>query len=127
MAGVKKTVFTAGCFNRLHKAHLRLLGAARAMGDRLVVVLSHDAHNRKPNAVPAKLRRKRLKALGVADEILIGRPDSFARSLRQVRPDILVLGYDQRLPDAETEKAAAELGVEIKVLPWFPGKEERIP
>lgn len=125
MAGSKKkvTVFAAGCFNRVHEAHLRLLREARALGDELVVVLSNDAHNKKPTAVPAVQRKKTLESFGVADRVLIGRADSFAASLREVSPQILVLGYDQKLPDAETEKAVRELGVRLIVMPWFPGKE----
>jgi glycerol-3-phosphate cytidylyltransferase-like family protein len=104
-----------------------MLQTARALGQRLVVVLSHDSHNRKPNAVAARERLRRLKALGVADEVLVGDPDSFARSLRKVHPDILVLGYDQKLPDEETQSAVRELGIETVVLPWFPGKQEELP
>lgn len=118
-------VFAAGCFNRVHPAHLRLLRQARVLGDRLVVVLSNDAHNKKPNAVPAAQRKARLEAYGAADEVLVGDPGSFAASLRRVRPDILVLGYDQKLPDPETEAAVRELGVRVVVMPWFPGKEDR--
>ena len=94
------------------------------MGDRLVVVLSNDAHNRKPNAVPAAERKARLEALGIADRVVVGDPGSFAGTLRREDPDVLVLGYDQRLPDAETEAAVKELGVEVVILPWFPGKED---
>lgn len=119
------TVFAAGCFNRVHPAHLRLLRQARALGDRLVIVLSNDAHNKKPNAVPAAERKRRLEGLGVADEVVVGRPDSFAESLRRAAPDVLVLGYDQKLPDPETEQAVRELGVRVVVMPWFPGKEDR--
>ncbi|MFI5362432.1 MAG: adenylyltransferase/cytidyltransferase family protein [Elusimicrobiota bacterium] len=118
------TVFAAGCFNRIHPAHLRLLRQARALGDRLVVVLSNDAHNNKPNAVSAELRQERLRALKIADDVIVGDSDGFAATLRRVTPDILVLGYDQRLPDAETETAVRSLGVEIVVMPWFPGKED---
>jgi len=94
------------------------------LGDELVVVVSNDAHNRKVNAVPASERKQRLEALGVADRVVVGRPDSFARTLIDERPDVLVLGYDQRLPDAATERAVADLGVEVVQLPWYPGKEE---
>lgn len=121
------TVFAAGCFNRIHKAHIRMLQAARCLGDELVLVVSNDAHNRKPNAVPAATRVQRLKKLDVADRILVGKPRDFAGSLRDVKPQILVLGYDQRLPDAETEKAVRELGVELVVMPWYPGKDETCP
>ena len=94
------------------------------MGDRLVVILSNDAHNKKPNALPSAERRARLLALNVADDVLVGDADGFAATLRRVTPDILVLGYDQRLPDAETEAEVKALGVEVIVMPWFPGKED---
>ena len=102
-----------------------MLRHARALGDRLVVVLSNDAHNKKPNAVPAAQRKRRLEELGVADAVVVGRPDSFAETLREQKPDVLVLGYDQRLPDPETEDAVKELGVSVVVMPWFPGKDDR--
>lgn len=101
-----------------------MLRAARALGDELVVVLANDKHNKKPNAAPAATRKSWLESLHLVDRVIVGRPDSFAESLRAEKPDILVLGYDQRLPDADTEKAVKELGVELVVLPWYPGKEQ---
>lgn len=118
-------VFAAGCFNRVHAAHVRLLRSARVLGDTLVVVLSNDAHNRKPNAVPAKVRKQWVEALGIADKVVIGNPESFAETMRKENPDILVLGYDQKLPDPETEKAVKDMGVDVIVMPWFPGKEDQ--
>ncbi len=117
-------VFAAGCFNRIHPAHLRLLRHARTLGDKLVVVLSNDAHNHKPNAVPSTLRKKKLESHRIADEVLVGDPDGFAPMLKRVNPQILILGYDQKLPDAETEAAVKALGIEVIVMPWFPGKED---
>ena len=101
-----------------------MLEYARALGDQLLLVLSSDAHNRKPNAVPAALRLRRMTELRLADKVVIGGSGGFAGSLRRARPDILALGYDQRFPDKETEKAVRELGIEVVVMPWFPGKEE---
>ena len=118
------TVFAAGCFNRVHEAHLRMLRQARSLGDRLVLVLANDAHNRKSNAVPSAVRLKRLQDAGVADKVVVGAPDSFAASLRREKPQILVLGYDQRLPDEQTARAVREMGVEVVVMPWLPGKEQ---
>lgn len=118
------TVFAAGCFNRVHPAHLRLLRQARALGDILVVVISNDAHNHKPGAVPAARRKKWLEDAHVADRVVIGDPHGFAETLRRERPDILILGYDQTLPDAETEREVALLGVEVVTMPWYPGKED---
>ena len=104
---------------------MRLLRSAKVLGDKLVVVLSNDAHNRKPNAVPAEQRKKWVEALGIADKVVIGDPGSFAETMRREDPDILVLGYDQKLPDPETEQEVKAMGVEVIVMPWFPGKEDQ--
>jgi len=101
-----------------------MLRWARALGDRLVVVLAHDAHNHKPDAVPAAVRLRRMRGLGLADHVAVGAAGSFADSLRRARPDILVLGYDQRLPDPASAAAVRELGIRVVVLPWSPGKED---
>jgi glycerol-3-phosphate cytidylyltransferase-like family protein len=95
------------------------------LGDKLVVVLSNDAHNRKPNAVPAAQRKKWIEALGIADKVVVGDSEGFADTVRREKPDVLVLGYDQRLPDPETEKTVQEMGIEVVVMPWFPGKEDQ--
>ena len=88
------------------------------------MVLSNDAHNKKPNALPSAERKRRLEALCVADEVIVGDAHGFAETVRRVAPDILILGYDQRLPDAETEAAVRALGVDVVVMPWYPGKED---
>ena len=87
------------------------------------MILANDAHNRKPHAVPAKTRRKRLEALGVADEVLIGEAGSFVETLKRVSPEIIVLGFDQRLPDAATEAYVEKIGIEVVTLPWTSGDE----
>ena len=89
------------------------------------MVVSNDAHNHKPNAAPAAQRKKWVEALGIADKVVIGDARSFAQTLRRENPDILVLGYDQKLPDPETAKAVKDMGVDMVLMPWFPGKESQ--
>ncbi len=101
-----------------------MLQEARALGSELVVVLSSDAHNKKSYAVPAQLRLQWVKETGLADSVRVGRDEGFAKSLIEEKPDILALGYDQKIPDEETEKAVKSLGIEVVRLPWFEGKEE---
>ena len=43
----QRIVFTNGCFDILHVGHVRYLGAARALGDCLVVGLNSDASVRR--------------------------------------------------------------------------------
>ena len=88
------------------------------------MVISNDAHNQKPNAVPSARRKKWLEDARIADRVVVGSAYGFAETLRRERPDILILGYDQRLPDAETEREVSRLGIEVVTMPWYPGKED---
>lgn len=88
-------------------------------------MLSNDAHNHKANAAPAAQRKKWVEALGIADKVVIGDAEGFADTVRREKPGILVLGYDQKLPDPETEKTVKDMGIEVIVMPWFPGKEDQ--
>ena len=92
-------VLAGGCFNRLHAGHIYFLKKAKALGDKLVVVLAHENNNKKPYAVDADERKKNLEALGIADKVIIGHSSNFSETVRKVKPDIIALGYDQTLPE----------------------------
>ena len=104
-----------------------MLSWARDLGDRLIVIVAHDEHNKKPGAVPAARRIAALRALGIADKVALGDPDGFAASVMRERPSVIALGYDQALPDEETRDLAKRLGIEVLRLPWMPGKEFPLP
>jgi len=90
-------VLTGGCFNKLHPGHKYLLKKAKSFGY-LIVVLTNDKNNKKKNAIPAKLRKQNLEKLKIADKIVIGHPSDFMKVVKKEKPDIIVLGYDQKLP-----------------------------
>jgi FAD synthetase len=93
----KKIVLTGGKFNKIHPGHLWLLKKAKRLG-KLIVVLAHDITNERTYAVPAKLRKKHLERLKIADRVVIGEKDNFSAVIEEFKPDIIVLGYDQQLP-----------------------------
>lgn len=90
-------VLTGGKFNKIHPGHKWLLKKAKKLGY-LVVVLAHDKHNKKPYALPAKQRKKNLEKLKIANKVIVGSPVSFVSTVKKVKPDVIVLGYDQSLP-----------------------------
>jgi len=91
-------ILTGGCFNRIHEGHRRLLGECRKMGE-VIVVLAHDSRNFKKNAVPAAQRKKNLEKEGLADKVVIGDKEDYMKVVRAEKPDAIVLGYDQKLPE----------------------------
>ncbi len=107
-----KKVLTGGTFNRIHPGHVQLLKKCKKLGY-LIVVLANDAHNKKPYAVPEKIRKSNLEKLGIADKIIIGHPDSFARTVTDEKPDIIALGYDQNLPEDVTEELLKKMKIKV--------------
>lgn len=97
-----KTILTGGKFNHIHPGHVWLLKKAERLG-RLIVVLAHDKHNRRSYAVKAKIRKKNLEKLKLADRIVIGSSTGFVGVVKKYKPNIIVLGYDQKIPDKITE------------------------
>ena len=107
-----KKVLTGGTFNKLHPGHEYLLRKCKEMGY-LVVVLAHDAHNKKPNSVKAEIRKANLERLGIADNVVIGHPDSFVQTVYKAKPNIIALGYDQHMPEDVTEDVIKKLKIKV--------------
>lgn len=109
----KTTVLCGGCFNRIHPGHVYFLEKAKSLGDYLYVILTNDRNNTKPYAVPAAERKANLKNLEVADKIIIGDPKDYTAVIRKYRPDIIALGYDQKLTE-EQEGLIKEMKISVK-------------
>ena len=118
-------VTTNGCFDILHAGHIRLLMAARALGDRLVVGLNSDTSVRqlKGEDRPVVLEASRaatLAALPFVDWVQIFEQSTPDLVLETVRPDVHVKGgdYDARaLPEYEL---IATLGGRVEIVPEVP-------
>jgi D-beta-D-heptose 7-phosphate kinase / D-beta-D-heptose 1-phosphate adenosyltransferase len=91
--------FTNGCFDLLHRGHIRLMAEARAACDVLVVGLNSDASTRrlKGNARPinpAESRAEVLAALEAVDLVVVFEQDTPLDLIERVRPNVLVKGAD---------------------------------
>lgn len=105
-------VLVGGKFNRLHPGHLWFLARAKSLGQ-LIVVLAHDEHNKRAYARSATERKKALEELRIADKVVVGSPAAFVNVLRKFKPDVIVLGYDQKLPDKSTSDYVKKAKIKI--------------
>ncbi len=112
MTIMKKIVLTGGKFNRIHPGHTWLLKKAKKLGY-LVVVIANDTHNKRRYAVSAAVRKRNLQKLKIADKVVIGDPKRFSKVVNQFHPDVIVLGYDQKLPDKETKETVRKMKIKI--------------
>lgn len=119
-----KKILVGGCFNKIHKGHEFFLREAKKFGDSLTVVLTNDRNNKKPYRIPAKDRKKNLEELKVADKIIIGRPKDFSKVVIEEKPDIIALGYDQKLPPG-VEEIVKKMNIKIVRIKKFGEYETR--
>lgn len=94
-----KKVITYGSFDLLHYGHRRLLERAKALGDYLIVGVTSDDYDQvrgKVNAQqPVMERVEAVRALGIADEILIEEYDGQKiDDIIRLDVDIFAIGSD---------------------------------
>ncbi len=101
-----KVILVFGVFDLLHDGHRHFLREAKKLGNKLVAVISRDETSLiLKGKLPENLLAERMENLrkeNLADEIIKG--DEIIGSwevLRNVKPDIVALGYDQQ--NLETE------------------------
>ncbi len=95
----KRVVFTNGCFDLLHAAHVRLLEQARALGEVLVVGINSDRSVRELKGesrplVPEAERAEVLSALEAVDAVTIFDEATPRELIAALLPDVLVKGGD---------------------------------
>lgn len=101
-----KTVLFFGTFDPLHAGHRNAFAQAKALGDRLVVVVARDStivtgKQRKPHHTE-RARLAYVAADSSVDEALLGDADASSYAiLRTVPFDILAMGYDQKPSNEE--------------------------
>ena len=94
-----KIAFTNGCFDILHLGHVAYLEKAKGHDRILIVGLNADASVRrlKGKGRPVnnqQARAKVLAALACVDYVTIFTEDTPLKTIKKVRPDILIKGAD---------------------------------
>jgi D-beta-D-heptose 7-phosphate kinase/D-beta-D-heptose 1-phosphate adenosyltransferase len=118
--------FTNGCFDLLHRGHIRLLAEARAACDLLIVGLNSDAstrrlkgHGRPIN--PAGGRAEVLAALEAVDLVVVFDQDTPLELIKRVRPHVLVKGADYAKEEVVGHDLVEAAGGQIVLVDLVPG------
>ena len=121
----KTVVFTNGCYDILHPGHIRLLEAARSLGDVLILALNTDASVSRMKGPTRPLISQRERAqlavqLEAVDAVTLFDEDTPCELIGAVAPDILVKGADWEHFIAGREEVEAA-GGKVIALPIEPG------
>src|SRR3984885_5663340 len=121
----KKVVFTNGCYDILHPGHIRLLEAARSLGDVLILALNTDASVQRLKGPTRPLiaqdqRAELAAALAAVDAVTFFDEDTTRDLISAVLPDILIKGAGWAHFIAGREEVEAA-GGQVLALPLEPG------
>ena len=98
-SSTKKIVLAGGVFDIIHPGHIHTLNAAKALGGILVVAIATDKTAEKMKKRSPlhnqELRRELVSSLSMVDKAIVGHEDDIFQTVKEVKPNIIVLGYDQ--------------------------------
>jgi len=125
----RRIVLATGAFDLLHLGHVRFLEASKRKGGpgaKLIVVVARDktVFGRKGRLpiLPEDQRRELVGSLRVVDKAMLGHTHlDLLGILREVRPDMICVGYDQQQIKASVEKLLRmeRLPVRVVQIPKF--------
>jgi D-beta-D-heptose 7-phosphate kinase / D-beta-D-heptose 1-phosphate adenosyltransferase len=118
--------FTNGCFDLLHRGHVRLMAAARSACDRLVVGLNSDASVTRLKGAGRPIqdvasRADVLAALEAVDLVVVFEEDTPLELIKQVRPAVLVKGGDYTRTEVVGHDVVEAEGGEVVLFDLVPG------
>jgi D-beta-D-heptose 7-phosphate kinase / D-beta-D-heptose 1-phosphate adenosyltransferase len=118
--------FTNGCFDLLHRGHIRLMAEARSACDRLVVGLNSDASVSRLKGAGRPIqdvtsRADVLAALEAVDLVVVFEEDTPLELIRQVRPAVLVKGGDYTREKVVGHDVVEAYGGEVILIDLVPG------
>ena len=113
-----RRVVATGTFDILHPGHIYYLEESRKLGDELHVIVARDRNVRhKPRPVIGEAQRlKVVRALRVVDSAQLGDETDMFRPIREIRPVVITLGFNQHFQEEELQRALRERGIEAEVV-----------
>jgi len=114
-----KIVLAGGVFDIIHPGHINTLNDAKKLGDILVVVVATDKtaikmKRRKP-LHSAKLRQELVSSLTIVDLCIIGDEEDIFKTVDLVKPQIIVLGYDQAHQEKFITDGCKKINLDVRV------------
>lgn len=111
-------VVATGTFDIIHPGHIRFLEEAKKLGDELIVIVAREKnvrHKPKP-IIPEEQRRRVVEALKPVDRAILGDEHDMFKPIMELKPDIIVLGYDQHFDEKKLENELRKRGLNTKVV-----------
>lgn len=122
----RQVVFTNGCFDLLHRGHVRYLDQAKTLGDVLIVAINSDASVRTLKGPDRPVmshgeRAELVASLGVVDYVIIFEEANPERVIQELEPDVLVKGGNWPVDQVIGRQLVESRGGQVLTLPYVEG------
>lgn len=115
-----KSVMCAGTFDIIHPGHLYYLSESKKYGDKLIVVVARDETSKsfkgKNPIHNEKERLESVRMLKIVDKAVLGRKGNIFNIIEEIKPDVICLGYDQKVQKQELEDELKKRGIKAEVI-----------
>jgi FAD synthetase len=124
----KKVVMVFGTFDILHHGHINFFTQAKKYGNYLIVIVARDKNVRKSKGKNSKYdestRLVRVRKLKIVNKAKLGDLYDKFKVISEEKPDVICLGYDQKISISDLQKKLGNLEVKAKVCRLKPYKPE---
>lgn len=122
---VKIMIF--GAFDLLHLGHKHFIKSAKKEGDFLIAVVGRDLTIKHfKGEFPVERENLRLKNIQkLVDKAILGNSKDFLKPIKDNKPDLICLGYDQKFLTDSLSLKLKELGLDVKIKRLEPYKPEK--
>jgi D-beta-D-heptose 7-phosphate kinase/D-beta-D-heptose 1-phosphate adenosyltransferase len=114
-------VFTNGCFDILHKGHIKYLKKSKELGDYLIVAINADQSVQKLKGKNRPINNQEdralvLEAIKYVDKVIVFNEDTPYQLIKKIKPDIITKGGDY----TEKEVVGNDIA-KVVIIPYVDG------
>jgi cytidyltransferase-like protein len=113
-------VLAGGVFDIIHPGHIHTLNAAKALGGVLIVAVATDKTAEKMKKRSPlhnqELRRELVSSLSMVDKAIVGHEDDIFQTVKEVKPNIIVLGYDQVHQEKFISDGCKRINLDVEIV-----------
>ncbi|MFH1608951.1 MAG: adenylyltransferase/cytidyltransferase family protein [Patescibacteria group bacterium] len=118
----KTKVMLFGTFDGLHKGHISLFKQARKLAGNvfLIACIARDKNvfkiKNKKTVLLENKRKSLVKKCGLIDKVILGSLNNYLSQILKEKPNIIALGYDQKVFVKELKDYIKQKKLNIKII-----------